>query len=423
MPGPRPRLASTRSTSNGSRVEGKESRVPSCLRGFDARKIKLIKNKVVHVTGWFLGLWCLGCLGCGGPGPLANWQKLGGRVSLNPQGEVESLYLGRTGVTDADLGKLVTLPRLKRLFLNGTSVTDEGLQHLRVLGQLVYLDLESCDGVSDAGMPHLLEMKTLQAVNLLDTRVTAVAINRFAKELPGCRVASLLEHSEPINRDVARDDEDAQASRQVIEGLIAKKLEKPFAEISQGELDQLQMLYLVDDNIFSLLRAPKLGGLEVLTVKSRNLRGLQGMERLSQLKKLSVTAGNQRADLTPLSRLEMLTELQLNNGRITDLGPLGGLTRLRVLHVSESEVVDLDPLKKLESLEELWLPNNQVKDLNPLRELSRLEVLYLADNPIEVLTGLHELGSLKLLDVRRTQVSASEIEKFKAALPDCKVRY
>jgi internalin A len=85
--------------------------------------------------------------------------------------------------------------------------------------------------------------------------------------------------------------------------------------------------------------------------------------------------------------------------------------------------VDLDPLKKLESLEELWLPNNQVKDLNPLRELSRLEVLYLADNPIEVLTGLHELGSLKLLDVRRTQVSASEIEKFKAALPDCKVRY
>ena len=59
----------------------------------------MVKNKLVHVTGWFLGLWCLGCLGCGGSVPLENWQKLGGRVSLDQQGEVESLYLGQTRVT------------------------------------------------------------------------------------------------------------------------------------------------------------------------------------------------------------------------------------------------------------------------------------------------------------------------------------
>ncbi|MFP6617720.1 MAG: leucine-rich repeat domain-containing protein [Pirellulaceae bacterium] len=383
----------------------------------------MVKNNIVHVTGWFLGLWCLGCLGCGGSVPLENWQKLGGRVSLDQQGEVESLYLGQTRVTDTDLRKLATLPRLKQLFLNGTSVTDEGLQHLRVLGELVYLDLESCDGISDAGMPHLLEIKTLQAVNLLDTRVTTVAIDRFAGELPGCRVASLLAHSQPGNRDVAGDDEHDLASRQVIEGLLARQLEKPFAEISQGELDQLRTLYLLDDNISSLVLAPELVGLEVLTVKSRNLRGLQGLERLSQLTKLSVAAGNHLVDLTPLSVLALLTELQLSDGRITDLGPLRELTRLQVLHVSEGEVEDLEPLKELKSLRELWLPQNQVKDLNPLRDLSGLEVLYLTDNPIEVLAALHELDSLKLLDVRRTQVSASEIEKFKAALPDCKVRH
>ena len=424
MPELRPKQASIRSISNGSQVKGKQSRGVCCQRGFDARKRKLLKNKFVHVTRWFLGLWCLGCLGCGSAGSLAEWQQMGGRVSLNPEGEVESLYLGRTRVTDADLEKLATLPQLKQLFLNETSITDEGLHHLQTLGQLVYLDLESCDGVSDAGMPHLLEMQTLQAINLLDTRVTAVAIDRFASELPGCRVASLVEHASPSNPDVAEDDAaDDLASRQVIEGLIAKQLKKPFAEISQGELDQLRMLYLLSDNIFSLELAAELVSMEVLTIKSRNLRGLQGMEKLSQLKKLSVTAGHQLDDLAALSGLEFLVELQLAECRIADLGPLEGLSRLRVLHVSESEVVDLEPLKNIKSLQELWLPENQVKDLGPLGGLSQLEVLYLADNPIRGLEALHGLQSLKLLDVRRTQVSPAEVEKFKAALPDCKVRH
>ena len=35
----------------------------------------------------------------------------------------------------------------------------------------------------------------------------------------------------------------------------------------------------------------------------------------------------------------------------------------------------------------------------------------------------HGVQSLKLLDVRRTRVSPVEVEKFRAALPDCKVRH
>jgi len=364
------------------------------------------------------------CIGCGRSGLQSFWQSVGGRVVLDEKGEVKSLYLGRTRVTDADLEKLATLPQLKQLFLNETSITDQGLHHLQALEQLVYLDLESCDGVSDAGMPHLLALQTLQAVNLLDTRVTSVAIGRFAKELPGCRVASLVEHASPGNRNVVEDDAaDDLASRQVIEGLIAKQLEKPFAEISRGELDQLRMLYLLSDNIFSLELAAELVGMEVLTIKSRNLRGLQGMEKLSRLKKLSVTAGHQLDDLAALSGLEFLVELQLADCRIADLGPLEGLSRLRVLHVSESEVADLEPLGSMKSLQEVWLPDNQIKELGPLGGLSQLEVLYLADNPIRELAALHGLQSLKLLDVRRTRVSPAEVEKFKAALPDCKVRH
>ncbi len=45
------------------------------------------------------------------------------------------------------------------------------------------------------------------------------------------------------------------------------------------------------------------------------------------------------------------------------------------------------------------------------------------DNPIKLLGPLHGLKSLELLDVRKTEVSESEVEKFKAMVPNCEVRH
>ena len=112
-----------------------------------------------RAAAWLaLGLLLLVSTGCGRSAPQSFWQSLGGTALLDEKGEVESLYLGQTSITDNELRKLQTLPHLKRLFLNGTGVTDNGLEHLQKLDQLVHLDLDQT-GVSDAGIVHLLELK------------------------------------------------------------------------------------------------------------------------------------------------------------------------------------------------------------------------------------------------------------------------
>jgi len=390
-------------------------------------------NGIRRSAAWLaIGLLGLLCTGCGSSDPQSFWQSIGGTAILNEKGEVESLYLGQTSITDAELGKLQALPHLKRLFLNGTKVTDDGMQHLQKLDQLVHLDLDQTQ-VSDAGILLLLELKKLRSLNLLDTKVTTVAMGRFQEELPQCRVASLIVHplNDPGNNggnltpsDRAGSGDDTIAnSQQAVESSIAKQFKKPFEELSQTEFDQLRTLYLVDDKILDLGGAANLVTLQVLILQSKSLRHLHGIEKLSQLTKLTVRAGKQIDDLGPLSGLKFLEELALENCRLADLTPLTGLLKLQVLDIRGSEVASLELLRPLKSLRKLWLPANQVSDLEPLRELSQLKDLYLADNPVKVLEPLHELKSLELLDVRRTQVNESEVEKFKAAVPDCKVRH
>ena len=64
------------------------------------------------------------------------------------------LCLDGTQVTDAGLEHLKGLTRLQSLDLSGTQVTDAGLEHLKGLTQLQWLSLEGTQ-VTDAGLEHL----------------------------------------------------------------------------------------------------------------------------------------------------------------------------------------------------------------------------------------------------------------------------
>jgi hypothetical protein len=80
-------------------------------------------------------------------------------------------------------------PTSKVLFLNGTKVTDAGLQDLARLKRLNILGLERTR-VTDARLAHIEGMTMLKAVHLIDTGVTAQGVARLAKTLPGCALSS-----------------------------------------------------------------------------------------------------------------------------------------------------------------------------------------------------------------------------------------
>jgi hypothetical protein len=80
------------------------------------------------------------------------------------------LEISGTGANDATLGHLRELKRLTNLDVARTAVTDVGLGHLEGL-DLVTLLLDGTQ-VSDAGLKHLRRMKSLRYLTLVGTQVT-----------------------------------------------------------------------------------------------------------------------------------------------------------------------------------------------------------------------------------------------------------
>lgn len=72
-------------------------------------------------------------------------------------------------LTDSDFAELREASTLQFLMAGGTSLSEVGLQHLVTLPNLRVIDLEFCDGISDAACSVLARMPQLRALNLAKT--------------------------------------------------------------------------------------------------------------------------------------------------------------------------------------------------------------------------------------------------------------
>ncbi len=85
--------------------------------------------------------------------------------------KVDSAYLVRSSVSDADIENLATLADLKVLMLEGANVGDTQLERLKGLTQLKGLNLQGTK-VGDAAMKYIGGMNHLKSLDLLGTNVT-----------------------------------------------------------------------------------------------------------------------------------------------------------------------------------------------------------------------------------------------------------
>jgi serine/threonine protein kinase len=117
-------------------------------------------------------------------------------------------------VTDSDLARFSSLTGLRRLYLHGTDVTDDGLSHLVDIATLTDLSLGKSritdralpalarmtglkhlslhgTAVSDSGLPHLATLERLESLNLVGSRASAEGVSALHATLPRCRIASV----------------------------------------------------------------------------------------------------------------------------------------------------------------------------------------------------------------------------------------
>jgi hypothetical protein len=85
------------------------------------------------------------------------------------------------------------LPKnLTSLNLSYLGVTNKGLEFLTHLTTLTSLNLWKCGGITDEGLESLKELKNVAFLDLRNTQVSQEVVERLREELPSCQI--LYEH-------------------------------------------------------------------------------------------------------------------------------------------------------------------------------------------------------------------------------------
>jgi len=99
--------------------------------------------------------------------------------------------------------------------------------------------------------------------------------------------------------------------------------------------------------------------------------------------------------------LEKVTELNLQNNKLTDVSGLEKLTQLKKLYLDNNKLNEFPKgLEKLTQLTRLSLGNNQLSDVKGLEKLTKIKFLYLTNNP---------------------DLTKAQIDELQKALPKCEI--
>ena len=171
-----------------------------------------------------------------------------------------------------------------------------------------------------------------------------------------------------------------------------------------AKLPNLSWVDASDNELKTLTTLGKCTSLYYLDVSGNALTGLSGLSGLSSLRELDAS-GNAISSITALASLEDLESLDLSKNKlktVSTLGELYGLSTLildnnlitrmpdlsRWLHVlsaRNNQLTDMSFVTSLTRLEQLDLSGNEIPEIPDLSKNTALTVLYLEKNRIDTL--------------------------------------
>lgn len=230
---------------------------------------------------------------------------------LEPLTSLEELVIHGRRCTDAGVGFLKSMTKLRKLSLARTKVTCECLAYAAQNPNLEELDL-SATGVDDVGFDRIKDFAHLRKVNLSYTKLSDKGISHL-KSLPELEVIEL--------RDLALTDESLRNVK---------------------SLARLNALYLggtqvTNDGIGQLKALTSLERLDLSDTETSDV-GLQRLKEFRSLRELDLAGCFKVTDagLDSLAALHELEALNLSFTRVTDAGiaKIAKCRKLRVLAVS-----------------------------------------------------------------------------------------
>ena len=287
-----------------------------------------------------------------------------------------SLDLRELGLTDEELEGLAKMTDLVELDLRGNEMTDlsplsgmANLKELRLSG-----DIGGNDGISDLSpLSGLSRLKVLHlpAANIEDlsplfglVQLEDLALIDPESDLGLAEditpLASLVNLKELYLKIGVISDLTPLSGMTKLESLRirAQNYVTDYSPLSgMKNLKELEMAENQFPQAVDISPFANLTSLESLRMGC-NVQDLEPLRNLHSLKKLMLSGRTSGSgddvfgSLEPLSALTNLEDLNLQSGQVTDLSPLSGLTNLKVLDLNVPQATDLTPLLGLPNLEE-----------------------------------------------------------------------
>lgn len=325
----------------------------------------------------------------------------------NLQTNLQSLLGNAVPLTQANLAKLTSVnltysditnlkglefaKNLQQLDLTGNAISD-----VSPLGQLPQLTNLSLRLNKAEQLPDLAVLQTapIQQLNLVGD-----AYGSAPDQLAGLRNLTQLQSLKLVNSKLTTLPPIAPAAPLSELDLSGNKL----ADVSGlTNFTSLTSLSLGSNQIADWRPVAGLKQLINLTAGNNPQTNIAVLQSLTQLKKLNLSQlGMTNQDLRLVSNMTNLQNLAIDfNGNISDLSPLSRLSQLTDLDFSKDAVSDLTPLQPLVQLVNLTLSNNLVTDLKPLQGLMQLSNLTILRNQVRDLSPLKNLSKLTYLNAK-----------------------
>ncbi|MGX7042963.1 hypothetical protein [Leuconostoc holzapfelii] len=325
----------------------------------------------------------------------------------NLQTSVQTLLGADVPLTQANLAKLTVIDltysdvtnlkglefakNLQQLDLTGNAISD--ISPLSQLTQLTNLSLRLNKAT------QLPDLQQLQNVPIQQLNLVGDAYGSAPAQLAGLANLTQLQSLKLVNSKLTTFPPIAPTAPLTALDLSGNKLTDM---TGLANFKGLTTLSLGSNLIADWRPVAGLTQLTNLTAGNNPQTNIGVLKTLTQLQKLNLSQlGMTNQDLKLISGMGHLQNLAIDfNGNISDLTPISQLTQLTNLDFSKDAVSDLTPLQPLSQLANLTLSNNLVTDLTPLRHLSQLASLTILRNQVRDLSPLKDLRQLTALNAK-----------------------
>jgi len=363
------------------------------------------------------------------------WQLVERRLGKDYSDSCERIEFSGTLAKDDDLLFLAQCSDLRSIFVNNADVGDSLAAALSKLPQLYTIDLEGTR-ITDAGLESLSTCRGLRMINVTESYATRIGVAKLQKAIPAAEIywsRSASDAHWTAQRQLARRGVFVSAEGMRF-GSNSRNEYTCTVRLGTGNvyLDDILPLAHMDGNIrlsaihtscppamCSFLGSLRNVGLMSLEyVEFEDLDWIAEMQNLYDLS-IEFTVGKNH-DLSFLSAMPNLRRLELRRIRIRDedILQLPAEMKLEELLIREAEITDaaMDRIASFKQLRRLNLSETAITDAGAVKlaGLEQLERLYLSGTNIgdETVEAIAKLPKLQILHLGSTKVTAAGLQKL-----------